>query len=421
MKNEKILQIPPSLPLRGDLEGLKIIITQPFFFQGEKEQMENHFLEDENLVLHLRKPDSAMADYENLLQSINPKYHSRIVLHEHYDLHEKYNIRGLHFSTSKRELRKDVAHNISTSTSCHALDEIKSIENEFDYTFLSPIFPSISKQGYHGNLDMEKVKDFLQQKRKIKVIALGGIIPERLQQIDVCGFDGYAMLGAAWKIPLNPLKGNFFSDGVKFPFRGFRGKISKLQYITQNNNTLSHAEQARLMFENGVSWVQIRMKNVRKEKIAQQVEEALKYAKEFGGTIIVNDHVDICLETQAHGVHVGLSDCSVSDARNILGENFIIGGTANTIDDIELHVKNGADYIGLGPFRFTTTKQNLSTILGEKGYRDIADELEKRNIFTPIIAVGGIEMHEIETLKSCGLHGVAISSSLLKMAMEQIK
>jgi len=415
MKNQKISQIPPSLPLRGDLEGLKIIITQPFFFQGEKEQIENHFLKDENLILHLRKPDSVVADYENLLQSINPKYHLRIVLHEHYDLQEKYNIRGLHFSTSKRELRRDVARNVFTSTSCHALDEIKNIENEFDYTFLSPIFPSISKQGYHGNLNMKEIEEFLQQKRNIKVIALGGISSKRIQQIEALGFDGYAMLGAAWKVPLNPLKGTFFSDDAKVPFRGFRGKtISKLQYITQNNDTLSHAEQARLMFENGVSWVQIRMKNAPKEKIKEQVEEALKYAKEFGGTVIVNDHVDICLETQAHGVHVGLSDCSVSDARNILGENFIIGGTANTINDIELHVKNGADYIGLGPFRFTTTKQNLSAILGEKGYRNIAEELVKRNISTPVVGVGGIEMNEIETIANCGLYGVAISSALLK-------
>ena len=191
-------------------------------------------------------------------------------------------------------------------------------------------------------------------------------------------------------------------------------QISKLQYITQNNDKLTHAEQAHLMFKNGVSWVQIRLKNAPKEEIKAQVEEALRYAKEFGGTIIVNDHVDICLETQAHGVHVGLSDCSVSDARNILGENFIIGGTANTIDDIEMHAKNGADYVGLGPFRFTTTKQNLSTILGEKGYREIASELKKRNISTLVVGVGGIEMNEIETIENCGLYGVAISSALLK-------
>ena len=197
--------------------------------------------------------------------------------------------------------------------------------------------------------------------------------------------------------------------------------ISKLQYITQNNDTLSHAEQARLMFKNGISWVQIRMKNAPKEEIVKQVEEALKYAKEFGGTIIVNDHVDICLATKAHGVHVGLSDCSVSDARNILGENFIIGGTANTIEDIELHVKNGADYIGLGPFRFTTTKQKLSPVLGEKGYREIASELKKRNITIPVVGVGGIEMSEIETIENCGLYGVAISGALLKMITEQTK
>ena len=178
----------------------KIIITQPFFFDGEKEQIENHFLNDDNLILHLRKPDSAVADYENLLQSINPKYHSRIVLHEHYDLQKKYNIRSLHFSTKNRQQSStfNFQLSITKSTSCHALDEIKSIENEFNYTFLSPIFPSISKLGYHGNLDMKEVKEFLQQKHDIKIIALGGITPERVSQIEELGFDGYAMLGSAW-------------------------------------------------------------------------------------------------------------------------------------------------------------------------------------------------------------------------------
>ena len=203
MKNPKAFQIPSSPPLWGDLRGLgliRIIITQPFFFQGEKEQIENHFLEDENLVLHLRKPDSAAADYEDLLQKINQKYHSRTMLHEHYHLYEKYQTRGIHFSTAKRELAETTPCIGSKSTSCHELTEIKSIEGKFDYTFLSPIFSSISKQGYKGNLDMKEIEEFLQQKRSIKVIALGGITSERVEQIEALGFDGYAMLGAAWRV-----------------------------------------------------------------------------------------------------------------------------------------------------------------------------------------------------------------------------
>ncbi len=191
-------------------------------------------------------------------------------------------------------------------------------------------------------------------------------------------------------------------------------KIAAIQYITQDNDSLSHAEQAKLMFENGIDWVQIRMKNASKDEFVAQAKEALVYAKQYEGTLIINDHIDICKSIGAHGVHVGLHDMSVSEVRTALGEACIIGGTANTIEHIELHTKNGADYIGLGPFRYTTTKKNLSPLLGEDGYKYLVAEMKKRNISTPVVAVGGITMDDILAIKELGLFGVAISTSLLK-------
>ncbi|MDA3823989.1 MAG: thiamine phosphate synthase [Bacteroidales bacterium] len=190
-------------------------------------------------------------------------------------------------------------------------------------------------------------------------------------------------------------------------------KIANIQYITQDNDSLTHAQQAKLMYENGISWVQIRMKNASKEAIVAQAEEAMHYAQQYNGTLIINDDVDICLQVGAHGVHVGLKDISVAEAKAQLGPDKIVGGTANTIDDIELHTKKGADYLGLGPFRFTTTKKNLSPVLGLDGYKHLVEEMRKRNITIPVVAVGGILLEDIAAIQATGLFGVAISSSLL--------
>lgn len=190
-------------------------------------------------------------------------------------------------------------------------------------------------------------------------------------------------------------------------------QIANIQYITQDHPQLSHAEQAKLMFENGINWVQVRMKNSSKEEIIIQAKEALEYAIFYNATLIINDHVNICKQIGAHGVHVGLNDISAAEARICLGSNSIIGGTANCIEDIELQICNGVDYVGLGPFRFTTTKKNLSPIIGLEGYKLLVAEMKKRNIVIPIVAVGGITMEDIPQIYDAGIFGVAISTALL--------
>lgn len=194
--------------------------------------------------------------------------------------------------------------------------------------------------------------------------------------------------------------------------------ISNLQYITQNSCELSHAEQARLMFSKGINWVQIRMKNHSGNEITQQAKLALEYAKKYDAKLIINDSIEITKNIGAHGVHLGLKDIPVDIARKELGKDFIIGGTANTFEDIKMQITRGADYIGLGPFRFTTTKQKLSPVLGLQGYQNIKNLLDQNNFNVPIVAVGGIEMDDIESLKSVGIEGVAISGALFKKYTE---
>jgi len=184
--------------------------------------------------------------------------------------------------------------------------------------------------------------------------------------------------------------------------------IEKLQFIT---TTAAHAKQA---CEGGVQWVQLRLKNVRHEVYKAEALEVQRVCKRYGATFIIDDNVALAGEIGADGVHIGKEDMPLKDARALLGNDFIIGCTANTLDDIIAIAKQEqASYIGLGPYRFTTTKEKLSPILGLEGYRHIFDSLQKRNIrVPPVIGIGGIEAVDIPVLRETGLYGVAISSGI---------
>src|SRR5690606_21150930 len=138
----------------------------------------------------------------------------------------------------------------------------------------------------------------------------------------------------------------------------------KLQYITQGKNPEDHLHNLKKVCEAGGKWIQLRLKNVEEEKYIAIAEQAKKICDAFGSKLIINDTVSIALKINADGVHLGKNDMPPAKAREILGSQKIIGATANTLNDcIELH-NQSVDYIGLGPYRFTTTKENLSPILG---------------------------------------------------------
>ena len=190
--------------------------------------------------------------------------------------------------------------------------------------------------------------------------------------------------------------------------------IEKLQYITQETATLSHIDCVREACISGVKWVQLRVKNKSNEEYLTIAKEAKIICDLYDVVLIINDNVGIANEINAHGVHLGRTDMYISEARSILGENAIIGGTANTLEDVERLVEQRANYIGLGPFSHTETKQNLSPILGLSGYSELLNELKMYYSLseTPIIAIGGIDMYDIEPILSTGIYGVAVSGLL---------
>lgn len=168
-----------------------------------------------------------------------------------------------------------------------------------------------------------------------------------------------------------------------------------------------------MALEGGCRWIQLRMKGASDAQVCAAAEVIMPLCRHYGATFILDDRVDFALRLHADGVHLGRNDMPVAEARAMLGSEFIIGGTANTIDDIVRLNNEGADYIGCGPFRFTTTKQNLSPVLGLEGYRAIVAGMKERGITLPLIAIGGITPDDIPSLFATGVSGIAVSGAIL--------
>lgn len=190
-------------------------------------------------------------------------------------------------------------------------------------------------------------------------------------------------------------------------------KLEKVQFITHRNHKYDYLDSALLALEGGIRFIQLRMKDASKEEIIK-VGKALKLkCNKYGATLIIDDYVNLASELDFDGVHLGLLDMPVNIAKKELGNEKIVGGTANTYEDLLLQYNLGANYIGVGPFSHTTTKEKLSNILGLRGYEEILENCKKNGINIPIYAIGGIRLNDLEDLKQRGVYGIAISSLIL--------
>jgi len=182
-----------------------IIITLPEVFDGETVLVNRLFREEVISRLHLRKPEANEKTMAEWIEQIDITFRHRIVLHDHHDLALRYQLGGIHLNgrnphapewvTTERARRF-----FTLSRSCHSLQELEQYSEGFDYLFLSPIFDSISKQGYRSafstsELRIAESQGFLTD----KVYALGGVTPDNLEKVERLGFGGAAMLGAFWK------------------------------------------------------------------------------------------------------------------------------------------------------------------------------------------------------------------------------
>lgn len=186
-----------------------------------------------------------------------------------------------------------------------------------------------------------------------------------------------------------------------------------LQFITHATQRYDILSGTRAVLEGGCRWIQLRMKDAATQDVLHVGSAVGQLCRDYGATFLLDDRVELVRELGADGVHLGKLDMPVQEARRILGPESLIGATANTFDDIVRAAAAGADYIGLGPFRFTQTKSNLSPILGLDGYRMIMERCRAAGIVLPVVAIGGITAADIPDILATGIAGIALSGALL--------
>lgn len=185
--------------------------------------------------------------------------------------------------------------------------------------------------------------------------------------------------------------------------------IPKLHYISQGNSLKEHLENIQNACNSGAELVQLRLKINSEKKLLKFANEAREITAHFQTRLIINDYYKIAKEVKADGVHLGPTDTSPTIARRHLFTWQMIGGTANTLQDCETLLEKEVDYISLGPFRGSTTKDNLPPALGLKGYAAIIDVLQTE---TPILGVGGITTEDVTAILETGVSGIAVSAEI---------
>lgn len=189
-----------------------------------------------------------------------------------------------------------------------------------------------------------------------------------------------------------------------------------IQFISHYTDQYSYLDSIRLALDGGCRWVQLRMKDASIHDFLRIGKEVRRLCDSYQATFILDDHVELVREIGADGVHLGKKDMPVAEARKTLGNDCIIGGTANTFDDVKMHYEASANYIGCGPFRFTTTKQGLAPVLGLEGYRSIIAQMSAEGIDLPMVAIGGITAEDIPAIMQTGVSGIALSGAVLRAA-----
>lgn len=196
--------------------------------------------------------------------------------------------------------------------------------------------------------------------------------------------------------------------------------MTHVQYITHYNAKYDYISGAEQALAGGCRWIQLRMKDIGDEDFCRIGTTLRTMCNHYHARMIIDDRVRLVHQLKADGVHLGKNDMPIDEARRLIDDhNIIIGGTANTFDDIVNLAHNGANYIGCGPYRFTTTKSNLAPILGIEGYQSIITQMRQADITLPIVAIGGITYEDVAPLMATGISGIAISGAILNAANPQ--
>lgn len=359
-------------------------------------------------VIHIRKPEASEPEIEELLKTLQAlgADMSRLTIHYNEPLARRYGLGGVHLRIE--ELLAGAGEGLRRSCSAHGWTEAERAATDADYVFLSPLFDSISKPGYRSAIDPAEAAERLRH-RKGRIVALGGIRPANIARVRRIGFDGAAVLGAAWSADEKAVDTERTLKNYHILNRKWKAAGGTLQLISDGD--LSVAAQ---FLDAGGRWIQLRMKDASAEVIVCRGKEMLALCRKRRAVLVVNDAPQLAVAIGADGVHLGQADMPPIEARWIIGDGAVIGSTANTFEQIAARNDGETDYVGLGPFRFTTTKKNLSPVLGTEGYRTILGRMRTENIPLPVVAIGGIELSDIPQIMRTGVDGIALSGAIAR-------
>jgi thiamine-phosphate pyrophosphorylase len=185
--------------------------------------------------------------------------------------------------------------------------------------------------------------------------------------------------------------------------------ISRFHYLTQDLPDRSHAEQTNMACQAGVNWIQYRCLTKTDDELIAEIHEVASICDDWGATLILTNHYHLLDRVDAQGVHIEDFDADLVAIRDVITDEKTLGASATNIERLlQLQHLGVVDYCGYGPFAHTDTKPNDYPLLGYNGYR----ELEKQAIQIPVIAVGGIQLTDVERLMQTGIAGIAVSGAV---------
>ena len=335
---------------------------------------------------HIRKPAFSEDELRAYLRPFAPDVREKLTLHDHHSLALEMGIGGVHLNRRNPQLSENLKGK-RVSVSCHSIEEIQQWKEKTDYCFLSPMFDSISKQGYRSGFSLSELRRLFDAGiLDDRVCALSGITFANIPQLEAVGFTSFALLSSLWELP-------------------------RAMFITHHNDRYDYVSGAAAVLEGGLRFVQLRMKDAADREVLAAAEQLRPLCDRHAALLTVDDRIHLLETGLFDGVHVGKHDMPVAEARKITDGKFLLGATCNTAEDVIAATADGADYIGLGPFRFTGTKKNLSPILGVDGYRRILSGRGEGAL--PVYAIGGITPADLPALRAAGVYGVAVSGVLL--------
>lgn len=186
-------------------------------------------------------------------------------------------------------------------------------------------------------------------------------------------------------------------------------KKSMLLYVITDRAWIGESsleEQVEETLKGGATFIQIREKELPFNEFLNSAKKIKKLTDKYNIPLIINDNVEVAIQSNADGIHIGQGDMDAGDARKLIGKDKILGVSANTVKDAKLAEENGVDYIGVGAVFKTDTKDDANVISIDT-VREICN-----SVSIPVVAIGGINENTILNLKDSGIHGVCVISAV---------